>query len=138
MPLFDRITTYSAYVSQNNYLSFSRSLRLALESGGTAFIGFPPVRPANWLTQSPGFTTVYMPLEEYNDVYHVLQTEKPVFFTALQFLGLDVAAVHTELDLSLGEPTGEGYDDQSLEALIVRARNEPDALVGGSSVAAAG
>ena len=34
--------------------------------------------------------------------------------------------MHTELDLSRGEPTGEGYDDTSLEALIVRARNEAD------------
>ena len=30
--------------------------------------------------------------------------------------------MHTELDLSIGEPTGEGYQDHSLEALVVRAR----------------
>jgi hypothetical protein len=30
--------------------------------------------------------------------------------------------VATELDLSIGEPTGEGYQDQTLEALVVRGR----------------
>jgi hypothetical protein len=32
--------------------------------------------------------------------------------------------VHTQLDLIKGEPTGEGYDDQSLEAVVLRARAE--------------
>ena len=30
--------------------------------------------------------------------------------------------MHTQLDLSIGEPTGEGYHDRSLEALVIRAR----------------
>jgi hypothetical protein len=37
-------------------------------------------------------------------------------------LGLQVGAMHTQLDLSIGEPTGEGYHDHSLEALVIRAR----------------
>jgi hypothetical protein len=63
-----------------------------------------------------------MTAADYDDVYHLLQTEDPVFCTALNIFGLQVGAVHTELDLSRGEPTGEGYRDGSLEALIVRAR----------------
>ena len=47
-----------------------------------------------------------------------------MFFTALNLFGLQVGAVHSELDLSLGEETAEGYEDQSLEALIVRARKQ--------------
>lgn len=53
-----------------------------------------------------------------------------MFFTALKLFGNEVGAVHTELDLSIGEPTGEGYDDQSLEALIVLARKEPASTEG--------
>ena len=34
-------------------------------------------------------------------------------FTALSFFGLDVGAVHTELDLSKGEPPGEGDEDHT-------------------------
>jgi hypothetical protein len=97
---------------------------MRLESGTTVYIGFPQVRPADWLQFSPGTITIYMTADQYDDVYHVLQTEDPVFCTALDLFGLQVGAVHTELDLSIGEPTGEGYQDQSLEALIVRARRE--------------
>ena len=121
--IFDKITSYSVYVAQNNFLTYNRVLRLKLESGNAAFIAFPPVRPVDWLIIGNA-TTVYMTLDQYADVYHVLQTEDPVFFTALKLLGLEVGAVHTELDLSLGEPTGEGYRDQSLEALIVQAQQQ--------------
>jgi hypothetical protein len=65
-----------------------------------------------------------MTADEYDDVYHILQTEHPAFCTALDFEGLQVAAVHTELDLSTGEPAAAGYREHSLEALVVRARNQ--------------
>src|SRR5205823_6132009 len=124
MPLFEEITKYSARVGRSDLTDFGRSLSLTLESGGTAFIGFPPVPPDDWLQFNGSSTTVFLAADEYDDVYHLLQTESPVFFTALDLVGLRAAAVHTELDLSRGEPTGEGYDDTSLEALIVRARRE--------------
>jgi hypothetical protein len=126
MPLFDKITTYSARVGRSDVTDAGRSLGLTLESGGTAFIGFPSVPPADWLQFSGSFTLVFLQAEEYEHVYHLLQTEDPVFFTALNLFGLRAASVHTELDLTRGEPTGEGYDDASLEALIVRAQNEAD------------
>lgn len=47
-----------------------------------------------------------------------------MFCIAISLVGFQVGAVHTEVDLSIGEPTGEGYQDQSLEALIVRARSQ--------------
>jgi hypothetical protein len=72
---------------------------------------------------APSAITLYVTADQYDDVCHILQTEDPVFCTAINLFGLQVGAVHTELDLSIGEPTGEGYQDQSLEALIVRARN---------------
>ena len=45
--------------------------------------------------------------DQSHDVYRVLQTESPVFFTALNLFGLQIGAVHTELDLGIGEPPGE-------------------------------
>jgi hypothetical protein len=70
-----------------------------------------------------------MTADEFTDVYHLLQSEAPVFFTALDFFGLEVGAVHTELDLSQGEPPGEGDEDhtQSLTSLIRRAKKEAEA-----------
>jgi hypothetical protein len=124
MAIAERITSYSARVIQTNYLSYTRLITMKLESGTTVFIGFPEVRPSDWLQFAPSAITLYMTADEYDDVYHILQTEKPVFCTAIDLFGLQVGAVHTQLDLSIGEPTGEGYQDQSLEALIVRARDQ--------------
>ena len=124
MAIAERITSYSARVIQTNYLSYTRLITMKLESGTTVFIGFPEVRPTDWLQFAPSAITISMTADEDDDVYHILQTEKPVFCTALDLFGLQVGAVHTELDLSIGEPTGEGYQDQSLEALIVRAQNQ--------------
>jgi len=128
MAIADKIETYEVYISQNNYVDYNRSIRLSLESGGTAFIAFPPVRPVNWLQLNGNSTVLYMTLDEFTDVYHLLQSEAPVFFTALDLFGLEVGAVHTELDLSEGEPPGEGDEDhtQSLAALIRRAQKEAE------------
>jgi hypothetical protein len=130
MPIADKIERYEVHIAQNNFLPYFRSIRLSLESGGTAFIGFPQVRPVDWLQLNGTSTTLYMTAEEFSDVYHLLQTESPVFFTALDLLGLEVGAVHTELDLSAGEPPGEGDEDhtQGLAALIRRARREGAAV----------
>ena len=137
MAIAERITSYTARVIRSNLTDATRIITLQLESGTTVWIGFPPVQPANWL-QFPGANqiNIEMAAADYDDIYHLLQTEKPVFCTALDLFGLQVASVHTELDLSLGEPTGEGYVDQSLEALIVRARSaqaENSALVEGAA-----
>jgi hypothetical protein len=126
MPIFEKITKYSAQVGRSDLTDGSRSLSLTLETGGKAVIGFSPVPPDDWLQFEGSTTRAFLRIEEYPDVYHLLQTEDPVFFTALNLLGIRAASVHTEIDLSRGEPTGEGYDDTSLEALIVRARKEAD------------
>ena len=67
-----------------------------------------------------------MTADGFADVYHILQTESPVYFTALDLFGLQVGAVHTQLDLSEGEPPGEGdTDPQHLLAVVRRARAQP-------------
>ena len=124
MAIAERITSYSVWVAQTDYLSYTRVIRMKLESGTTVYIGFPLVRPPDWLQFLPGAINIFMTADEYDDVYHVLQTEDPTFCTAIdiQLIGVKVGAVHTQLDLSMGEPTGEGYQDQSLEAMVVRAQ----------------
>ncbi|HET7759091.1 MAG TPA: hypothetical protein VFK62_04160 [Gaiellaceae bacterium] len=126
MAIADKIETYEVHIAQNNFLDYNRSIRLSLESGGTAFIGFPAVRPADWLQFNGNSTVLYMTADEFTDVYHLLQSEAPVFFTAIDLFGLEVGAVHTELDLAAGEPPGEGDEDhtQSLAALVRRAQQE--------------
>jgi hypothetical protein len=127
MPIEDKVETYSVRLAQDNFLNTFRSIRLSLESGGTAFITFPKVRPVNFLQFVGSATNLSMTEDQFTDVYHLLQSESPVFFTALNFLGIEVGAVHTELDLSAGETPGEGdQDPQSLEELIRRVR-EADA-----------
>ena len=123
MAIEDKVETYSVRIAQDNFLNIFRSIRLSLESGGTAFVAFPKVRPVNWLQLNGPSTNLFMTEDQFTDVYHLLQSESPVFFTALNFLGLQVGAVHTELDLSAGETPGEGdQDPQSFEELIRRAR----------------
>ena len=123
MPLADKIEKYEVSVFHNDIVDYDRSIRLSLESGGTAQIVFPATRPQDWLQFSGSNTTLYLTAADYQDVYHLLQTESPVFLTALNFLGLRVGHVHTELDASIGEPPGEGdHDANSLEAIVQRAR----------------
>ncbi|HEX2903969.1 MAG TPA: hypothetical protein VHO01_10990 [Jatrophihabitans sp.] len=129
MALMETITSYNVRVEQSNLTAATREIQLKLEFGSTVSIFFAPSRPANWLSfPGPSQIEFWMAEDQFVDVHRVLQTEDPVFCTALDLFGLQVGAVHTELDLSLGEPTGEGYRDGSLEALIVRARQ-----AGGSS-----
>jgi hypothetical protein len=131
MPIADRVERYSVYITQNSYLSYLRSVRLSLESGSTAFIAFPAVRPADWLQFDPsGATNLYMTADQFDSVYHLLQSEAPVYFTALSLFGLMTGGVHTELDLAAGEPPGEGDGDpQTLEEFVRRARMQPGASV---------
>lgn len=123
MPIAERITRYSVSVLRANLHPGTRQMRLTLELGSTASITFTTNLPANVVTFSGPNTSAFMPPDQFADAYRVLQTESPVFFTALDLFGIQVASVHTELDLALGETPGEGgLDPDSLEALVVRAR----------------
>lgn len=129
MPIFDKVIKYSVSVFRRNALPnippSTRQIRLTLESGGTASIDFTPTLPSNFLRFSGSATALVMTTDQFADVYKVLQSESPVFFTALDLLGIRIGSVHTELDLDDGETPGEGdQDPQSLAALIRLARRE--------------
>ena len=63
-----------------------------------------PANPPNdWLQFNGSHTTLYMAQDEFEGVARLLKQESPVlpiFFTALNLVGIRVGAVHTELDLS--------------------------------------
>ena len=52
MAIADKVERYEVYIDQNNFVDYYRSIRLSLESGGTAFIGFPPTSSATSTTYS--------------------------------------------------------------------------------------
>ena len=124
MAIMELVTSYNVRVTQSNLTAATREIQLKLEFGSTVSIFFAPVRPSVWLSfPAPKVIEIWMTQDQFVDVHRVLQTENPVYCTALDLFGLQVGSVHTELDLGLGEPTGEGYRDGSLEALVVRARS---------------
>jgi hypothetical protein len=129
----DKIEKYEVYIAQNNFLDYFQLIRVSLESGGIGFIAFPEARPSNWLQFNGSSVTLYMTKDQFTDVYHMLQSEAPVFLTALDLEGFEVGAIHTELDLDLGEPPGEGDEDhtQSLTGMIRRAQREAAAARAG-------
>jgi len=126
MPIEDKVVKYSVYVAHSDFVDFQRSIDLRLESGGTAFIHFPQNPPSDWLQFNGLCTTLYMAEDEFADVYHLLQTENPVFFTALNLFGIRVGAVHMQLDLT--ECEGSEHSDervpQDLRELIRRAKRQ--------------
>jgi hypothetical protein len=122
MPIDEKIVKYSVWISQNNVLGWVREISLSLESGATVYIGFPQQRPADWLQFVGQNTNLFMTKDEFADVYHLLQSENPVFFTALNVDGLEVGAVHMALDVSDGADPGElDPHPGSIASLVRRA-----------------
>jgi hypothetical protein len=130
MPLQDKIVKYSVYVAHNDFVDFQRVIDLRLESGSTATIAFPANPPNDWLQFSGSHTTLYMAQDEFVDVSRLLQAETPflpIFFTALNLLGIRVGAVHTELDLSLAADSARVDEEkpQTLQDFVRSAKRQP-------------
>jgi hypothetical protein len=118
--LFNRtIDNYRVSVFESSSPGFNRQITLSLAATGTApehtvSIRFPPVRPTDFVDIGTVFSTVQMSAGLYKQVYQVLQTESPVFFTAYEFSGLRFAGINTD-----AEAIGEGLRDaQALAALL--------------------
>jgi hypothetical protein len=129
MPLQEKVVKYSVYVAHNDFVDFQRVIDLKLESGGTATIAFPTNPPDDWLQFSGSHTTLYMAQDEFADVSGLLQAETPflpIFFTALNLVGIRVGAVHTELDLSESASRARPDEEkpQTLQELVRRARSQ--------------
>lgn len=78
------VTEYKVDVFESNTLSHDRSIRLDLAGGDTVSISFPSVAPADFVTIGGSFHQIKMDAHKFDEIYHILQTEKPVFFTAYE------------------------------------------------------
>jgi hypothetical protein len=78
------IVNYKIDVFESSTPGYDRSIRLELDDGDMVSVQFPPSAPADFVTIGGGFHTVKMDAHKYEDIYHMLQTEKPVYFTAYE------------------------------------------------------
>lgn len=102
------VTSYEVDVFESNTLNYDRSIRIDLANGDSASVQFPPSAPADNVTIGSSFHTVKMDAHKFDEVYHLLQTEKPVYFTAyetgspvIRFVGFSTSQ----------ESVGEGLAD---------------------------
>ena len=73
-----------------------------------------------------------MTADQFTDVYHLLESEAPVFFTALDLSGASRSEPSTPSSTSARaslRARGDEDHTQNLAALIRRARNEAEASV---------
>lgn len=104
MAIEERIITYSVRVDQTDLGEYTRLPQLRLESGTVARLEFDPQPPADGVRFAPGLITISMTEDQFADAYQMLLSEQAVFCTAINLFGIRVGAVHTKLDLSLGDP----------------------------------
>jgi hypothetical protein len=140
----ERIEKYSvsAFQLESTTPYHDRQIQLLLANGHLGLIQFPEVRPKEFIkggVTSAGvpLVRIKMPLSQFDSVYHLLQTESPVYLTVLHniFPTVDVASVHTDKELvdsageitGLGEVPGEGLDDPDVVAdlLLYAMRGVP-------------
>jgi hypothetical protein len=110
-----KIETYAIDIFESSNVGFDRSIRPDLPASGgdpahVVRINFPPIRPLDFVNIDPNLTTIQMASNRFDGLYHLLETESPLFFTAYEYpfgpTTLRFAGVTTE-----SEPTGEGFRD---------------------------
>lgn len=102
------VSSYEVDIFESSTLNHDRSIRLELSDGDTVAVRFPSSAPADNVNIGASFHTVQMDAHKFDEVYHMLQTEKPIFFTAyesgsppIRFVGFSTSA----------ESVGEGLVD---------------------------
>jgi len=123
MPVQERVTDYTVAVLRNDVVAYQQVVRLTTETGHHVFIGFPEVPPQQWLTLTGTDTTIYLQAGEFDRIHHLLQTENPLYFTAINVIGLRAFNLTTAQELP-----GEGpADDDALAQLAAKMRQGGDA-----------
>lgn len=102
------VGSYEVEVFEASTLNYDRSIRLELKDGDRVSVQFPGSAPADNVNIGTSFHTVKMDAHKFDEVYHLLQTEKPVYFTAYEFGDLRFVGFSTS-----EESIGEGLTDQS-------------------------
>jgi hypothetical protein len=118
MAIQERVTEYSVATLRNDIVAYRRIIRLTTETGHRAFLAFPEQQPADWLTVSGPTSNVFLAADEFDRVYHLLQSEAPLFYTAMSLLGIRAFNLTTTEEL----PGEGGADDDALAALAAGAR----------------
>ena len=122
MPINEPVASYAVSIVKNDVVNFHYRIDLTLTSGGKVDILFPVVPPDDFLSFNGAQVTVFMAETEYTRVYHMLQTEDPVFFTALSLVGLPTVRLGTG-----PEPLGEGYGDAGFTSPLQSSAREGSA-----------
>ena len=105
------VETYKVDVFTSSTLNYSLSIRVELKASSagpahTVSVRFPASVPADNMNIGVGYTEVQLPSSQFDRIYHLLQTEKPVFFTAYEYDAVRFAGFTTD-----PEATGEGFRD---------------------------
>jgi hypothetical protein len=105
--------TVEVFESSANY---NRAIRLELPASSgdpahTVSIQFPALRPADFVNIGATFTTIQMQADRFDQLYHLLQTESPLFFTAYEYSFSPTLVVRFAGVTSEPESTGEGFRD---------------------------
>ncbi|MCP4305727.1 MAG: hypothetical protein GY788_12795 [bacterium] len=78
------VVNYKADVFESSTLGYDRSIRIDLADGDTVSVQFLSSAPADFVSIGASFHTVKMDRHKYAEIYHMLQTEKPMYFTAYE------------------------------------------------------
>ena len=102
------VTSYTVDVFESSTLNYDRSIRMDLANGDRVSVQFPPSAPTDFVSIGTSFHTVRMDAHKFDEVYHLLQTEKPVRFTGYELGSPPIRFV----GFSTGEESvGEGLAD---------------------------
>ena len=105
------VDDYKVDVFESTTLNYNRAIRLSLKAtdanaAHTVSLQFPSSLPTDWVSIGISFSTIQMAASRFDSVYHLLQTEKPIFFSAYEFDTLRFAGLTT-----VPEHLGEGFRD---------------------------
>lgn len=104
------VDTYTVDIFESSTLSHDRSIGLLLTNGHTVRVTFPASTPTDYVNIGSTFHQVQMDRHKFDEVYHLLQTEKPVYFTAYETGGIRFVGFSTS-----DESPGEGFMDSDAE-----------------------
>ncbi len=105
------VDSYKTDIFEASTLGYDRAIRLRLkpsdsEPAHTVSIQFPTSAPSDFVSIGSTFSTVQIDRNKFDGMLHMLQTEKPLYFTAYETGGVRFAGVTTD-----EEALGEGFRD---------------------------
>jgi hypothetical protein len=121
--IHERVTSYTVAQLRNDVVGYQQVVHVITETDHHAFIAFPAQPPAQWLTVNGPTSNIFLERAEFDRVHRLLQSESPLFFTALNLFGLRAFSLSTD-----PEPPGEGpADDDALVQFMAQVRERVEA-----------